>query len=240
MFNTKLPLYLIFIIFSIICGLLVVYKNSKNLGFKKEEKIGLLAYVVLGSIFGGKYFSFFTDYKKYNGIFNFLKVGLSSYGAVLGILLILFIFSKQFKKNFKELVYIHLPAIPLMYGIGKIGCFLAGCCYGIEYSGIFSVTYNYSYSAPHGIKVFPIQLVETIVYIIIFIYIYNKVKEKKVNNKIIGETLIICGIPKFLLEYLRMSHVGKIITVNQIVSILFIILGMFLVFSEFKIKQGKK
>lgn len=139
MFDTRIPLYGIFIILALIFGLIVIYKNTKLLNFKKEEVMGLLIYIILGAIFGAKYFKFFTNYERYNKIFEFYKIGFSSYGAVIGIIIMLFLFSIQYKKSFKKLIYISIPAIPLMYSVGKIGCFLAGCCYGIEYSGLFSI-----------------------------------------------------------------------------------------------------
>ncbi len=116
-----------------------------------------------------------------------------------------------------------------MYGIGKIGCFLAGCCYGIEYTGPLSISYKYSYSAPKEISLFPVQLLESIVFISIFWYIFIKIKKSKSNNSIIGQTFIICGIAKFLLDYLRMSHLGKMFTINQIVSVIFVLIGFYLV-----------
>lgn len=237
MFNTKIPLYGIFIIIAILSGLFVVYKNAKNLNLKREEIMGLLIYIGLGAIFGAKYFTFITKFQKYNKVFTFFKVGLSSYGAIIGIILLLFLFSKQYKKRFKDLIYILLPSIPLMYGIGKIGCFLAGCCYGVEYDGLLSVVYNYSYIAPKEISLFPIQLLEAIIFIVIFIYIFNKVNKQKPNNVIIGQTFIICGIAKFLLDYLRISHIGKILSVNQIVSIFFILIGLYLVLKYCKIQE---
>ena len=229
MFNTKIPLYGIFIIISILSGILVVYKNAKHLDLKTEEITGLLFYIGMGAIFGAKYFNFIINIKKFNGTFNFEKVGLSSYGAVIGITILLFLYSKQYKKRFKDLFYIVLPSIPLMYGIGKIGCFLAGCCYGIEYTGPFSISYKYSYSAPKEINLFPVQLLESIVFIIIFWYIFDKIKKLKSNSNIIGQTLIICGIAKFLLDYLRMNHLGKVFTINQIVSIIFVLIGFYIV-----------
>ena len=97
-------------------------------------------------------------------------MGLSSYGAVIGLIVMLFLYSKQHKKKFKDLLFAIMPSIPLMYGIGKIGCFLVGCCYGIKYYGPLSITYNYSPSAPKDIGLFPIQLLEAIVFIIIFVF----------------------------------------------------------------------
>lgn len=228
MFDTKIPLYGIFLILSFILGLIVVYNNLKNNNFKKEEILGLLFYILAGSIFGAKYFTFLTNYKKYDGIFDFYKIGLSSYGAVIGILLMMYLFSKQFNKKFKKIINYVLPSVPLMYAIGKIGCFFAGCCHGIEYEGLFSVVYNYSLNDLKGIELFPIQLLEAIVFIIIFVYILNK--NKKGKNDVTAQTFIVCGIAKFLLDFLRMSHVDKILSFNQIVSVLFIIIGIILLF----------
>lgn len=239
MFNTKIPIYLIFIIIAIFSGLFITYKNTKHLNFRVEEKIGLLIYISVGTIFGAKYFTLLTNLKYYDEKANFKEIGLSSYGAIIGIILLLFLFSKQFKKSFKDLIYILLPSIPLMYGIGKIGCFLVGCCYGIEYNGPLSVTYNYSYSAPKGISLFPVQLLESIVFIIIFIYTYDKISKVKSNRQTIGKIFVICGASKFLLDYLRIRHTRLIISVNQIVSIFFILIGVYLIF-KVKKKTIKK
>lgn len=229
MFNVKISLYGIFIIISILSGMFIVYKNSRNLDFKSEEIFGLLIYIVVGIIFGAKYFTFFTNLNNFKDNFNFVQLGLSSYGAVIGVIVMVFFFSKQFHKNLKDLIYALMPAIPLMYGIGKIGCFLSGCCYGIEYSGFLSVSYRYSFSAPDGVQLFPVQLLEAVIFMLIFIFMYLKVNKNKSNYFTIGQFFIVCGISKFLLDYLRMSHIGKIFSINQIVSLFFIIIGLYLI-----------
>ena len=206
-----------------------MYKNVKTLNYKKEENYGLILYILLGTLFGAKYFTLLTNFNKFKDNIDFKKIGLSSYGAIIGILILLIIFAKQYKKNFKDLINNILPAIPLMYGISKIGCFLAGCCYGIKYNGPLSITYKYSLSAPKNISLLPIQIIETITFILIYLYISKKKKE---NKNIIGITLLLCGLSKFLLDYLRMNHIDKILTVNQIVSIPFIIIGLILYFKE--------
>lgn len=228
MINTKIPLYGILVVSGILSGLYIIYKNIKTLNYKKEENYGLILYILLGTLFGAKYFTLLTNFNKYKNNIDFNKIGLSSYGAAIGIIILLIIFAKQYKKNFKELINNILPAIPLMYGISKIGCFLAGCCYGIKYNGPLSITYKYSLSAPKNISLLPIQIIETITFILIYLYTSKKKKE---NKNIIGITLLLCGLSKFLLDYLRMNHINKILTVNQIVSIPFIIIGLILYFT---------
>lgn len=229
MINTKIPLYGILVVTGILSGLYIMYKNVKTLNYKKEENYGLILYIILGTLFGAKYFTLLTNFNKFKDNIDFKKIGLSSYGAIIGILILLIIFAKQYKKNFKDLINNILPAIPLMYGISKIGCFLAGCCYGIKYNGPLSITYKYSLSAPKNISLLPIQIIETITFILIYLYTSKKKKE---NKNIIGITLLLCGLSKFLLDYLRMNHIDKILTVNQIVSIPFIIIGLILYFKE--------
>ena len=229
MINTKIPLYGILVVTGILSGLYIMYKNVKTLNYKKEENYGLILYILLGTLFGAKYFTLLTNFNKFKDNIDFKKIGLSSYGAIIGILILLIIFAKQYKKNFKDLINNILPAIPLMYGISKIGCFLAGCCYGIKYNGPLSITYKYSLSAPKNISLLPIQIIETITFILIYLYISKKKKE---NKNIIGITILLCGLSKFLLDYLRMNHINKILTVNQIVSIPFIIIGLILYFKE--------
>ena len=226
MFDTRIPLYGICLLLSIVIGLFFIYKNLQKEKYTKEQITALLLYVFLGIVFGAKYFTYFTNYSKYKGNFKFMEIGFSSYGAVIGTILVLILFAKQYKKSFKEMLTAILPSIPLMYGIGKIGCFLTGCCYGIEYNGIFNVMYKYSSSAPSGVRLFPIQLVEAIVFILIFFYIYQK--KKKNSPKIISYVFILCGILKFLLDYLRASHVNIVLSTNQIVSLIFVIIGVFL------------
>lgn len=59
---------------------------------------------------------------------------------------------------------IFIYAAPLMYSIGKIGCFLSGCCEGFVYNGIGSVSYNYVPN-PTGLSYFPIQIIESITFL---------------------------------------------------------------------------
>ena len=171
MFNIDFNFYGFFIILSLIIGLIFICVNAKELKFTKEDIIFLVVYLLVGMIVGAKYYDYFVNIDNYKS-FNFFALGLSSYGAVIGFIIMLFIYSKQFKKDFITMLKLIIPSLPLIYGLSKIACFISGCCYGIEYDGIFSVTYNYSSSAPNGISLFPIQIVETVVFLLIFIFFF--------------------------------------------------------------------
>jgi len=133
-----------------------------------------------------------------------------------------------------------MPSLPLMYAIGKIGCFLVGYCHGIEYNGVFSVVYKYSNLVSSNISLFPIQIVETIFFLMIFIYMIVKHSKKQFNQKTMGISFILCGMTKFLLDFLRMSHKNIFLSLNQYISILFIIIGLIIYYKSEKIQLKKQ
>ena len=234
MFNTEIPLYVVMILFSLIVNIIVVISLYKKFNFSKDQIIGALVYENIGIIVGAKLLTYIQNYPQYSE-FDLRILGLSSYGGIIGAIICLVIFGLQFKKPIKDILFTFASSIPMMYAIGKIGCFLAGCCYGIEYKGWGNVVYNHSPVAPAHTHLFPVQLVEAIFFISIFIYMINRIIKNKFDLNVLRTSSILCGTSKFILDYLRMSHVDTIISLNQVISIIFIIMGTILI-----IKNNKK
>lgn len=94
--------------------------------------------------------------------------GLSIYGAVLGATLGLWLYSHFAKLNFGYIVDLVAPVIPLTHAIGRVGCTINGCCYGIESSSC-GVIYTHPESyAPLNVPVLPTQLYEIGFLLILF------------------------------------------------------------------------
>lgn len=217
----KIELYGSIIVFSIIIGYISIISNLGKCKVKIET-IFISAIFSFFSIFiGAKLYSIITNISKY----NLINAPLSSYGAAIGIILTIFIFVLIDKKNRYILLNTYVIHIPLFYGLSKVACHFGKCCYGIKYNGLFSV-----FNEEIGYNVFPIQLLESIVFIIIFIYCYINYKKHKKNNLEI--TIIISALAKFLLDYLRISHVGILFSTNQIISILFILITGFILYKK--------
>lgn len=232
MINTKISIYGLMIILAIIINNVIVYLIYDKKEYRKEEIIGALVYENIGIIIGGVTPSLIQGFIDTG---NIDKIGLTSYGALIGAIISLFIFSIQFQKSKEKMFFTFLPSIPLMYAIGKVGCFLAGCCYGIKYSGFGSVVYKYSLVAENGVHYFPIQILESLIFILIFVYIVKLIKKKLFDREKIIFCIIISAFAKFILDFLRISHVGVILSVNQIISIWIIVICIY-----FKIKYKKE
>ncbi len=134
-----------------------------------------------------------------------IKGGFVFYGGLIGGILGIFIYCKQFKEEIAPLCEITATVLPLGHAFGRIGCFFAGCCYGIPHDGIFSCTYSYSFgNTPTGIPLLPIQLIEAaglLTIFIILILIYFKTKNK--TGYVVPVYLILYPILRFTLEFFR-------------------------------------
>ena len=223
--KSHIPYYGIFIVLGILLGFIYIYISLLKDGYKdKNIRLYILLYIAFSFVFG-KFYTLLTD----KNTTSFLTAGLSSYGGLIGVILGAFIFEQILKTNNKIIKY-SIISLPLVYGVSKLGCFMAGCCYGIPYNGLLSVKY------PNGLNIylFPVQLVEAITFIILFL-ILNKYKN---NKNIIYITIILSTILKFSLDFLRYEHITKIITTNQIVSIIIILITIIIyLYNIFKNKK---
>ena len=204
------PIYGILIILSLTIGMIFNYIYLRKNKIQKEKIILFTFMLIVYGIFGGIFLNAIVN-KEIN------QIGLSSYGGAIGILIATLIFEKM--SNSKGIfIKSAILNLPLIYSISKLSCFFAGCCYGIPYNGIFSVTYTEGLNIP----LFPVQLAETIVFFMVFIFSVLNIK----NQNIIEITIILSAISKFLLDFLRYSHLENGLSVNQWISIGFVVIGI--------------
>ena len=213
------------IVLSLIVNVIIVLIISRKFKYNVDELVSMLVIDNIGIIGGGILYTY---------IFS-KELGFSSLGGVIGGLIMLYLYSLLVEKDYKYMLILFMPSIPLMYAIGKIGCFVAGCCYGIPYDGIGHIVYHSSEVALLNTNLFPIQIVETIIFLIIFIYVISRYYKNKFSIKLIMIEIIICGISKFLLDFLRYEHTIKLITSNQIMCLLLVIFS-----SIYLIRLNKK
>ena len=96
--------------------------------------------------------------------------GLTIYGAVLGAALGIWIYSLFSKKfSFGYMADMLAPGIILAQAIGRVGCTLNGCCYGVETDIFCAIVYEHPESlGPLGIPVHPTQVYEIIYNLVVF------------------------------------------------------------------------
>ena len=123
-----------------------------------------------------------------------------------------------------------IPSIPLAHAIGRVGCFMAGCCYGRVCDTVVSVIYtNPIGGAPVGVPVFPVQLLEAVLNLIIFaiLLVYTRKKAKSFSSVFLY--LLCYSIVRFTVEYFRADEIRGIflgLSTSQWISIALLLIGI--------------
>ena len=234
-----ISLYDIFFSLGLVAAIVVlsVYSGKKNMPVKVQSFYLNLA---IAAIMGG-YLSAFLFQAVYNfienGIFEFK--GITFLGGLLGgaatFLAGYKIFAKEdAKKYFGMLVEIAPCGILIAHALGRIGCFFAGCCYGIQTDSFLGVQFP-----GNAYKVFPTQLFESAFLFIMFgVTTYLFFKNYKFNMILY---LLSYGIFRFFIEFIRGDDRGEFfisfLTPSQGNSLLLIIAGLILLYFKLKKKN---
>ena len=183
------------------------------------------------------YFAYLFSVVTSGDILKYLKsVSFSSIGGLIGVAVGVIVLGFLFKEYRSPLIKAYALVVPLMYSISKMGCFLVGCCYGIEYDGPFSVTYSGRLAHRPDVELFPVQLTEVLVFFVIFLF--GLILEYKIRSKYsVSILVIICALAKASLDFLRSSHVDQIISVNQAACIVIIIISLIVQLCVKRIKK---
>lgn len=226
-----------------------VFYFSKFYDIEKEDIFYCTLFAIIGIGIGAKLLYILTILPYLIQNFNsidwkaalpmLLQGGFVFYGGLIGGILGILIYSKMFKISFDKLCMILVPTVPIFHSIGRIGCLLAGCCYGMEYDGFGSITFYNSDLAPKGVPLFPMQIVESICNLIIFIIILLTYKKFKGTYKTIGLYFVLYSTVRFVLEFFRGDAVRGIIVLStsQWISIAFFIVGIILLVYSYKNKK---
>jgi len=99
------------------------------------------------------------------------------------------------------------PAAAIGQGIGRIGCFLSGDgCYGIATKLPWGMSFpNGIVPTPLGVRVQPTPLYEFAAYLLIGSWLWWRLGKQNRIGAIVGQYLLLCGIARFLVEFIRLN-----------------------------------
>lgn len=218
--------YPIMILLSFLAGIIGMYLLNLKDGIRKDVAGYLCMLAPVMSIFFGVVLTYISS--------GFQYFGLSSVGGLIGMYLASLTLalisgnpgeSGIMTKNCTLM-------LPLMYSISKIGCLFAGCCYGIAYHGAFHI--HYTGKITDTLDVFPVQLAETVSFLIIFLIGILGCRNKK---NAVWMIFSVSALSKGMLDFLRASHTGQMLSLNQVLCGMLFMFGIIMIYYSRKTEQ---
>lgn len=239
--------YWVFMILGIIIGGIVIYWQAKRKNLNSHKAIHLIIITIVSGFIGSRLGYVLLNFNSYQKdllkIFQFWKGGLIWQGAfIFGLLAILW-FLKNDKENLGKWLDVIILGMLLGHSIGRVGCFLNGCCYGITTNVFWAIKFS---SLGDNFLRHPTQLYESFGYLLIFLLFYygsQKIKLKNGSLFFIGAALH--SFARFIIEYFRYNkdfiYQGKIwyctLSHAQLTALIIITISLFILLKINRRKQ---
>lgn len=238
-FGIDIKWYGILIATGALLGVLMGDKLAKEESLKENIVSDFILIGIIPSVIGARIYYVIFEWSYYkdhiNEIFAIRNGGLAIYGAIITGLIIAYIYSNKKNVEFFKLIDVMSPGLALGQGIGRWGNFINMEAHGGPTDLPWGIMVD-------GVKVHPTFLYESIVDIslALFLYFYLS-KHKKFDGQMIAVYGIVYGIGRFFIEGMRTDslYIGGI-RVSQLVSLVFIVLGIYIyIIKEKKIDKSK-
>ncbi len=200
-------------------------------GISRKDMSDIFFWAVVSGFVGARLFFFLYNPQYARPIYRILffwQGGLVWFGGfIFGLLTVIYMCRKR-KIPLWKIGDIAGVVGSLGLAIGRIGCTMAGCCYGKICHSHFAIVFKNPYSvAPLNVPLYPTQPISSLANFLIAAVLYLDFRKKKKDGETFGLYLILYGIFRFLIEFWRATP--KIFwgfSDNQIISALMVLAGI--------------
>ncbi len=198
--------YGLMIAIGIVAAYLVGEYRAKKRGLNPDMIFNLVIWCVISGFLGSKILYTITILDEViadpSVLRNFAD-GWVVYGGIIGGILGGFLCCRFHKVNFIDHFDLVMPSVALAQGFGRIGCLLAGCCYGRETTSAFHIVFHSSAYAPNDVMLVPTQIISSACDFVLFFLLIIIAARINKRGLIAGIYLVLYSIGRFILEFYR-------------------------------------
>ena len=254
--NFEITTFGLMMFIAFIVGGWVLSRQYRRYGLSEDLASSMIMAAAIGGILGAKIY-YAILFRDWDLLFD--RAGLVWYGGLIGGWLACSLLLWKKGVDYFTGADGTAPALAIGYAIGRIGCFLVGDDYGRptnSWVGIafpkgsppttaeslrqFGVHVDPSIPADQVLRVHPTQIYESLSAFLIFFILLAASRRPHPKGRIFGLFFVLLGIERFLVEIVRAKDdrfLGPF-TIAQLISVIAIVVGCFLVFSLSRAQRG--
>ncbi len=189
-------------------GIVLAMREARRLGENPEKIMDLSFYILVAAIIGSRLFYVVTAWSSFADnpleIIKIWKGGLVFYGGFIGAVATAIMYMRLHRLPIWKSADILAPSLALGQTLGRLGCFLAGCCYGRPSNAAWSVTFtDQACLAPVNTPLHPTQLYSAFTNLAIFGVLFLFSRRNKITGRVFWIYVLLYGLTRSIIESLR-------------------------------------
>jgi phosphatidylglycerol:prolipoprotein diacylglycerol transferase len=233
--------YGVLVALAFLTALWLAGRLARQAKLNADDVTNLGIYCALSAIGGAKVMMFLVDFRYYKEhpaeIFSLstLQAGGVFYGGLIAALVVSAWYLRKTHLPALRTADVFAPAIALGHGIGRLGCFSAGCCWGVECHLPWAVTFTDPVAkdlvgVPLAVPLHPTQLYEAFAEFAIFAMLYWRIQKPHKPGAVISLYLMLYSTARFVVEFFRYHEQGNLLggplDTSQWISLALFLLGV--------------
>lgn len=210
--------------------LAVVRARRQGLDGTKVMDLGI--YLIIAALVGAKLMLIVVDFDYFlqqpGELLSLVRAGGVFYGGVIAALVVALVLARRYGLSIWTAADLFAPGIALGHVIGRLGCLLAGCCYGRPTDMPWGITFtnpvaSANVGTPLGVPLHPTQLYDAAAELVILVVL---LATERRGRPYAGRTfwlyMLLYGVSRFVVEMYRGDERGSIagLSTSQFVSVI--------------------
>jgi phosphatidylglycerol:prolipoprotein diacylglycerol transferase len=216
-----------FVALGFLVGILLAMRWAKKENIDPDHVLNVSVWSIISSIIGARIVYVIKYWNSYKSnpisMLHLWDGGLIFFGGFLVALSVVLLYLWRYKISYWKFLDIIAPSVAIGSAIGRIGCFLNGCCYGYETPLLWGVKFPNLFGYRHATEIY-----YTVAFIIVFIYLLYIKRFKSFEGEVTTKFFIYYPFAFFIVEIFRDNpRILWHFTGSQIVSLVLIIFGLY-------------
>lgn len=228
--------YGFFIALGLIFAFYIILHKTKNLGINPDNLSSMFLWCFLAAFVGGKLFFYLEDPMKYVKdpalLTKNIGNGFVFYGSLVCVVPTIYWWLRKHQIPFWPFMDGVAFGGPVLHSLGRIGCFMAGCCHGRICNNALGVVFSHpdSVADPKNVPLYPTQLFDIGINLITLLVVFLVSKKKQFEGQLFLIYIILYAIGRAINEHFRGDEergylFGGLLSYSQFIAILLIIIS---------------
>ena len=220
-------------------GLQFALMRARARGLDAQRVMDLGIWIIISALVGAKLLLLVVDFRQFTSnprdLLGLARSGGVFYGGLIAAVVVALLYLRRHKLPLWTTTDVFAPGIALGHIVGRLGCLLAGCCFGRQTTVPWAITFRdpaamANVGTPLGVPLHPTQLYEAgaEAVILAFLLLWEK-KGRPFPGRTFWSYLLLYGISRFVIEFYRGDSRGMVfdaLSTSQFVSAVLVALSI--------------
>jgi len=231
--------YGVFVALGFMAGILVTLRLGKARGLQPQQVMDMAFLMILWAIIGSRLLYILINFSYYRAHpLDALKIwqgGLVFSGGLVAVAAAMAWYLRRHNLSFWATGDLWAPALALGQAVGRIGCFMAGCCYGKPTELPWGIVFSHPDSlAPQNIPLHPTQIYSSLGGFLVFVILTFIHAKRRFDGQVFVWYLILHSTARLFVERFRADERGLVpgteMSLTQLLATVILVLAVVALF----------